>query len=149
MQNKKEEEEVWKDIPEYEGIYQVSSYGNVRSLDRPVKHFSYKSGKISTMIRRGVVMRPGSSPNGYKIVRFSKEGKPAYFAVHRLVALLFIANPHNKPTVNHIDGNKVNNKVTNLEWVTSSENQLHAIKTGLVKEWKNQFNSIKKNPYAA
>ena len=73
----------------------------------------------------------------------SKFGHTKYCRIHRLVAQAFIPNPENKPTVNHIDGNKMNNTVENLEWATQSENQLHAIRTGLVSQ-----ESLRKAVYA-
>lgn len=68
---------------------------------------------------------------GYPMVTLFKEGKPKHYLIHRLVALAFIPNPLNKPCINHIDGNKKNHSLSNLEWVTYSENGLHAYRTGL------------------
>lgn len=74
---------------------------------------------------------PNTSYKGYVSVTLNNNGLKKYFKVHRLVAMTFIPNPENKPQVNHIDGNKSNNSVYNLEWVTNSENVKHAVKTGL------------------
>ena len=142
MKNK----ELWKDIPEYEGMYQVSNLGRIRSLDRLTAF--YNTGERVDRIRKGHVMQPGNSPNGYKIVRLSKDGKPKYFSVHKLVALLFVDNPNKYPQINHINGIKIDNIFSNLEWCTASINQTHAIKTGLIKQWKNQFGAVTINPYA-
>jgi hypothetical protein len=119
--------EEWKDINNYEGYYQISNLGNIRSLDRLV---SNKHGK------RLAVGKPKSiykSKAGYWIVTLIKEQITKTFLVHRLVAEHFISNPDNKLEVNHIDGNKSNAKYNNLEWCTRSENQIHAHKTGLMK----------------
>lgn len=122
-------EEMWKDIEGYEGFYQVSNLGNVRSLDRYVKNrMSNKN------IKRGKILKSCINKHGYLAVHLIKETKGQTKTVHRLVANAFIPNPENKPEVNHIDGNKQNNILENLEWVTSSENTLHAIKTGLIKK---------------
>ena len=118
--------EVFVDIPGYEGYYQVSNYGNVRSLDRVIKE---KTGKTQTL--KGRILKQRINPGGYHYIELGKNGTKATFAVHQLVAQAFIPNPDSKPTVNHIDGNKLNNSVANLEWSTYSENLKHAYKTGL------------------
>ncbi|MGN1298135.1 MAG: NUMOD4 domain-containing protein [Clostridia bacterium] len=124
-------EEVWKDIDGYEGLYQVSNLGRVKSFDRYVKN------KMSNKnIKKGRVLRPCVSKYGYLNVNLVKNTKGKTSAIHRLVAIAFIENPENKLCVNHIDGNKKNNNVYNLEWVTHSENNIHAIKTGLRKKMK-------------
>lgn len=111
--------EIWKDIPEYKGEYQASSIGRVRSIDR------YVSGRGDTKrFVKGKVLSPGVKWNGYEHVSLSN-GKDCN--VHRLIAITFITNPKRKPCVNHKDGNKRNNKTSNLEWVTHSENEFHSI----------------------
>lgn len=112
-------EEVWKDIPGYEGLYQVSNYGNVRSLN-----YNKQIGNVKELKQK-------LRSNGYLEVHLSKDSKRKYFLVHRLVAEAFLENPYLLPQVNHIDGNKSNNYVSNLEYVTNSENQKHAYDTGL------------------
>lgn len=104
----------WKDIPNFEGLYQVSSKGEIKNK---------KTNKILI----------GGIKKGYRQVILVKKGKRKYCNVHRLVAESFIDNPKNKPQVNHIDGNKLNNCVDNLEWATRSENMKHAYKIGLEK----------------
>lgn len=127
MDTFKAENEIWKDIQGFEGLYQISNQGNVRSLDRVTCD---KDGNpVST--RKGQPMKQTVNRYGYKTVRLSKNGSHEFWSVHRLVAIAFIPNPYNKPQVNHIDGNKQNNTVENLEWVTNSENLIHAYRTGL------------------
>lgn len=109
-------EEIWKDIKGYEEFYQISNLGNVRSLPR------------NGTINKSRILKPNNVKN-YLQVSLQKHGKTKYQKVHRIVAETFIPNPNNYPQVNHIDGNKHNNRVDNLEWVTSSENQLHSYYT--------------------
>lgn len=120
------QEEIWKDIEGYEGYYQVSNYGNIKSLSRII--YSEKRSNYKTKEK---VLRQSNTTTGYKKVELVKEGIKKSYKVHRLVATAFIPNPENKPEVNHIDGNKINNYIENLEWVTSSENSIHAYETGL------------------
>jgi len=109
-------EEVWKDIAGYEGLYQVSNQGNVRSLDRVSAHSL--SGKI-TLKGKDVA----KSFNGrYLFVNLTKEGKTKRLLIHRLVAEAFIPNQNGLPCVNHKDENKKNNVVGNLEWCTNQYN---------------------------
>lgn len=119
--------ENWKPVKDYEGIYEVSDTGLVRSLDRvdSLKRF-----------KRGVLKSPYDNGRGYLCVNLKAKGKQAQKTVHRLVAQAFIPNPDNLPEVNHIDGNKKNNHVSNLEWCTVSENKKHAFKKGLNKQRK-------------
>lgn len=106
-------EEIWKDIPEYEGLYQVSNLGRIKSLPR-------KNNK--RIINKEIIKVFTKLPNGYLKVGLSKNGKTKYYFVHRLVAEVFIPNLENKPCVNHKDCNRKNNDVSNLEWVTHKEN---------------------------
>ncbi len=121
--------ETWKDVKGYEGIYQVSSHGRVKSLARVVNDI------FGEHMTEEIIMHPGKGKHYYH-VRLCKNGAKETTSVHRLVAKTFIRNPDNKPCVNHIDGNKLNNHVENLEWVTYSENIQHAIRTGLKKPQK-------------
>ena len=118
--------EVWKPVYGYEGIYEVSSFGNIRSIDRFVPHKvsgrQFIKGRNMTCIKNNF---------GYFIVTMSKNGIVKKMYVHRLVAEAFIPNFENKPHVNHIDGDKSNNNIDNLGWVTALENNEHAWDTGL------------------
>lgn len=117
--------EEWKDVVGYEGYYQVSNYGRVKSIQRSVWN-----GK-GYFINNGKILKQAKNKKGYPIVYLSKNAKQKTITVHRLVALAFIPNSFKKPQVNHIDGNKENNYVENLEWCTNQENQEHAVKHGL------------------
>lgn len=111
--------EVWKDIEGYEGLYQVSNMGRVRSLERIVKH-SIK-GKLSR--RRGKIKDAYlDKKSGYKQVRLCKEGKAKTLNIHRLVAKAFLPNPENKKEVDHINTISTDNRVYNLKWATRTEN---------------------------
>ena len=114
--------EIWKDCVGYEGKYQVSNLGNVRSI----------SNNKGTYQERLLSQRQTTTSN-YLYVNFTVKDVTTHHSVHRLVAKAFIANPSNKATVNHIDGNKLNNNVCNLEWNTYSENLKHAYANGLNK----------------
>jgi len=114
--------EVWKDVPNYEGMYQVSNLGNVKSLDKIVSH--YPNG---TRLRKGKVLKQQKLKSGYLIVSINNKSK----TVHRLICETFISNPHKKKQVNHINGIKSDNRVKNLEWCNAKENIAHAKKLGL------------------
>lgn len=117
-------EEIWKDIPGYEGYYQVSTFGNVRSLDRIVK------GRWGKRLQHGSMMKLSEDFDGYLGVGLTKDGKQRGYRVNRLVAMTFIPNPDNLPIVHHKDNNTKNNRVDNLEWATVQYNTQHAIDTG-------------------
>lgn len=123
-------QEEWKDIKGYEGLYQISNLGNVRSLDRIVKD----SNRERYQRIKGHYMKPTDNGNGYKIISLLKNYKRKNHYIHRLVAQHFIDNPNNYREVNHIDCNKSNNKITNLEWCNSSQNKIHYLNTELGKE---------------
>lgn len=124
-------QEIWKDIPGYEGIYQASNTGKIRSIDRVVCFLSHK-GNPKTKSVKGVILTQRKSFGRYYSVKLCKPGNERHFMfVHRLVAMAFIPNPRNFEQVNHKDGNIHNNNVENLEWVTMSQNVKHAYETGL------------------
>lgn len=118
---------IYKDIIGYEGLYQVSNCGYIKSLSRIAK--SKSSNHWYTKNER--ILKHEITKCGYARVQLLKDGIIARHLVHRLVAKAFIPNPDNKPEINHIDGNKLNNNFKNLEWSTISENRIHAIITGL------------------
>ena len=118
--------ETWKQVKGYEGIYEVSNTGVVRSVNYLV--FGKNGVK---RIQKGRVLKLNKSEKGYIQVTLSKNLKRFNTGVHRLVAISFIENPYNKQQVNHIDGNKENNHISNLEWVTNQENQVHSYKNKL------------------
>jgi hypothetical protein len=114
--------EEWRSIPEFDG-YQVSSLGRVKSTDR---FCGDRPG-----VTKGKILKPFRNKRGYLEVNLYKNSKSTAKIIHRLAAKAFISNDFNKPQVNHIDGNKLNNKISNLEWMSNSENQLHAYSLGL------------------
>lgn len=120
--------EEWRSIRGFEGLYEVSDQGMVRSLDRYV---NAKSGSFTKI--KGVTMKPQKNHKGYMAVVLHKDGKPFTKFVHRLVAEAFIENKENLPQVNHKDTNKTNNAVVNLEWISNYDNMKHAIEHGCYK----------------
>ena len=132
------ENEIWKDIIDFENYYQVSNFGNIKSLERWVN-----STSNSKQLRPSKILKGNIDRDGYKKVTLSKENKFKYYTIHRLVALYFIDNPENKPTVNHIDGDKLNNNDWNLEWNTISEQNKHAYSIGLNSR-KGELNNCSK-----
>lgn len=118
--------EIWKAISGYEGLYEVSSLGRVRSKDRFITNENDK-----TALHKGRVISPGKRPNGYLFVGLSKSGKRNLLAVHRLVAIEFLPCSNNETLqVNHINENKEDNRLENLEWCTAKENIRHSVNTG-------------------
>jgi len=118
--------EIFKNI-KGEEYYQVSNFGNVKSLKRLVNSRHPKGRFLKERI-----LKPVQISSGYFQVGFSKNNSRKLQLVHRLVAAKFIANPENKHCINHKDGNKSNNNLINLEWVTYHENSLHASVSGLM-----------------
>lgn len=121
------ENEVWKDVVGYEGLYAVSNKGRIKSLKRTVHHPINGKSNLSERLRT-----TNPSKDGYCHISLNKESIISSLTVHRIVAKAFIPNPQNKPQINHINGVRNDNRVENLEWVTGSENVRHAFKNGLV-----------------
>ena len=113
--------EEWKDIEGYEGIYQVSNLGRVRSLDHKARHRS-RTGNEFEVTYKGRIRKQVPNENGYSIVMVKNDGKSRALKVHRLVAQAFIPNPDNLPFVNHKDEDPSNNRADNLEWCTHEYN---------------------------
>lgn len=116
--------EIWKDIQGFEGLYQASTLGNIRSVDRVITQFGHKKHYNRRM--KGQIIKPKLQNSGYSVVWLSKSGKVSPYTVHRIIANTFIKPIEGSDYVNHIDGNKENNKVSNLEWCTLSENITHS-----------------------
>jgi hypothetical protein len=123
------QEEVWKDIPNYEGYYQISNLGRVISLTRIVLD---KNG-VAKNIKSKAIKSTLNKYNGYLTIAPCVNSKNKQLYVHRLVLSAFTNNPFNKKFVNHKNGIKTDNRLENLEWVTPSENSIHAVEIGLSK----------------
>ena len=141
--------EIWKTLKGYEGDYEVSNMGNVRSVDKVFTCYSLRGNGIHERTRYGRVLQPSIQNNGYCVVWLSRNGKVKAHTVHRLIATTFIENPNNYYCVNHKNGNKTDNRVENLEWLNRSTHQSihntenkkkltyqYTLDNTLVKEWK-------------
>ena len=134
--------ETWKPIADYEGFYEVSDRGNVRSVDR------YRTANLKHVTRtfiKGKLLKQNLKGNGYLTVDLAKDNKIRTTLVHRLVANAFIPNPNGLRFVNHKDSNRQNNDISNLEWVTSSENRLHGMEVGHVRYNSRKVRCVEKN----
>lgn len=122
-------EEEWRSVKGFEGYYEISSFGRIKSLDRRVTFSHHKN--TNTLIQ-GQLLKTHFNRRGYVIVGLKKEGKHYPKKIHRLVAEAFIENDQNLPQINHKDGIKLSNSSVNLEWCTNTENRDHAIEKGLI-----------------
>ena len=127
---------MWKDIAGFKGLYQINDHGDVLSLKRIIN-----DSKNHVYVLKERILKPNSLPNGYQMVTLMKDNVKYPEYIHRLVANAFIPNPFNLLTVNHIDGNKKNNNVNNLEWATYSKNNQHAYDTGLHQKGEGHYKS--------
>lgn len=119
-------EEIWKPVVGYEGIYEVSSLGRIKSCERTLIRSNGRKTKFPDKL-----MKPSINHKGYEIIDLRNKGSRQGGFVHRLVGKAFIENPHNKEQINHKNGVKTDNRVENLEWVTNQENMKHAYKNGI------------------
>lgn len=131
-------EEIWKDIAGYEGYYQISNRGRVKSLTRKTK-YQNTTRKLKEKIKSAFI-----STTGYERVELSRDNSNKKYNVHRLVATAFIPKIEGKEFVNHINGIKTDNRVENLEWCSCSENELHAYRIGLAKNSEKQRKAVSK-----
>lgn len=129
-------EEVWKPIKGFEGLYEISNLGNIKSCARVVV---CKDGKIKHYKEK--ILKPGHGQYGRNQYTLSKENKKYNVRSYRLVAEVFLPNPNNLSEVNHIDGNNLNDCVDNLEWVDSETNLQHAIENDLFNTYYKRFNN--------
>ena len=132
-------QEIWLPIPKFENEYAVSNTGIIKSIYRLVKSGTSNYKPVKEKIKTQQL-----SANGYLSVNLFIKQKATKMLIHRAVALAFIPNPKNKPQVNHIDGNKLNNNVSNLEWSTGSENMIHAYKNNLQSPLRGELASNSK-----
>lgn len=137
--------EIWKDIHGFEGIYQVSNQGRVKSLDRIVIYRKPAGNGIKSARFKGRILKQHLNKQGRLVIILAKNGfKHRLVSVHRLVALAFLPLVDKHPEINHIDGVPTNNNVENLEWSNRSKNNLHAFKMGLNRQYKGADNKFRK-----
>jgi len=128
------ENEIWKPVKDYEGIYEVSSLGRVRSLDRILPNYTSKGISGTKIIKGRVLKSHKSTTSNYYYVHLRGNGASKEVSVHRLVAKAFVPNPNNLPQVNHIDENPANNRFGNLEWCTAKYNINYGTRSKRVSE---------------
>ena len=130
--------ERWKDVKGFEGMYQISDRGRVKSLDRHVRGRYNKK-----QFKKGKVIKPNIKPDGYYEYVLHKNKKSQHFYAHRLVAQAFIPNPNNYPCVNHIDEIKNHNEVLNLEWCTAMQNNHYRDRIKRIKDSNIRSNGVR------
>ena len=130
---------MWKSVLGFEGYYEISENGIIKSLEKEVNN-----SKTTKRVVKERIRKPYVTKKGYVQIMLSKHKINYKFYIHRLVAINFIDNPDNKLEVNHIDGNKQNNHVSNLEWCTRSENNKHSFSIGLKKATKGSLSGMSK-----
>lgn len=121
------ENETWLPVYGYESLYEISSHGRIRSLDK-----SWVNDRGGICRKAGKVLTPDTA-HGYYHIKLWQSGRFKWFQIHQLVAIAFIPNPENKPHVNHLNSNRGDNMVDNLEWCTPKENLVHASRMGRLK----------------
>jgi len=124
---------IWEPVYEYEGLYEVSRFGDVIGIDRTViRKTTLKNGLYveQELKIKGRILKPDISNQGYYMVSLFKNGKSTRFYVHRLVGVAFVDNPNNLPQINHLDSDRLNNFYQNLEWSTQKQNMQHCVKMG-------------------
>ena len=121
------EKEVWKCVTGYEGIYEVSNLGRVRSLERIVRKWD------GVRTSKGKILSPATNLHGYLFVQLYKNGRCEMKTIHRIVATAFIPNTDNLPQINHKDENKKNNRASNLEWCTAKYNNNYGCRTEMAR----------------
>lgn len=135
--------EIWKDIPGFEGLYQASTLGRIKSLPRKKKSWgSYKT----------IIMKQSLNTQGYPFVSLCKEGKVFRARVNRLIAMTFLPNPDNLPQVNHKNEIKTDNRLENLEWISAKDNCNYSVKSikqydkngKFINKWENLDMILKK-----
>lgn len=132
--------EQWLPVKNYENRYEVSNHGRVRSFTRTVHYRRSKRAVAFDRVQQGTMLKPSTSHFGSRQVCLAADYKVKNCSVHRLVAEVFIKNPHPRSftEINHIDGNRANNHVNNLEWCNHAINMQHAVDNGLLKDRENR-----------
>lgn len=140
-------EEIWRPVNGYEGYYEVSNLGRVRSLPRVIECYNHRAKAIIPVRIPGKVLKANRCADGHETVSLSKNNEHTIFGVHRLVAVMFIDNPENKPFVDHINTIPFDNRVDNIRWVDAIENShnLLTVQRSYKKGYLSQFRSGK-NP---